>query len=166
MVPFEGLQRSEERIRISEGRFRQLADAMPQIVWTAQPDGSLDYYNRRWFEYVNLSPDAADEARWDRFIHPEDIGRAYDAWTKALQTGKQYQIEFRVKRADGQYRWFLVRALPISDDQGSIARWYGTCTDIEDQKELQEQREHLLEAERAARGHGRRLRQHDRRARS
>jgi len=148
---FEGLQRSEERIRISEGRFRQLADAMPQIVWTAQPDGSLDYYNRRWFEYVNLSPDAADEARWDRFIHPEDIGRAHDAWTKALQTGKQYQIEFRVKRADGQYRWFLVRALPISDDQGSIARWYGTCTDIEDQKELQEQREHLLEAERAAR---------------
>ena len=75
-------KRAEEQLRESEARFRQLADVMPQIVWTAEPDGTLDYYNRRWFEYVGLPPDAIDEARWDRYLHPDDLQTTYDTWTE------------------------------------------------------------------------------------
>ncbi len=140
----ESLQRSEEN-------FRSLADTMPQIVWAAKPDGSLDYYNRRWFEYIHLSPDAMEEARWDQYIHPEDLPRAFAAWTACLSTGEPYEIEFRVRRADGDYRWFLVRALPVRDARGVISRWFGTCTDIHDQKRLIQERDDLLASERAAR---------------
>jgi PAS domain S-box-containing protein len=141
----------EAALRESEARFRQLADAMPQIVWAARPDGVLDYYNRRWFEYINLPESEADQARWDRYIHPDDLKHAYDAWTAALVSGEMYTIEFRVRRSDGEYKWFLVRALPIRDDREKITRWFGTCTDIDQQKQLQSQNEHLLASERAAR---------------
>ncbi len=130
-------KQGEAALRQSEARFRQLADAMPQIVWAAGPDGTLDYYNRRWFEYIDLPAEAFEQARWDRYIHPDDLQRAYDAWGEALRSGKPYGIEFRVRRADGQYRWFLVRALPIRDADGRITRWFGTCTDIEDQKQTE-----------------------------
>jgi PAS domain S-box-containing protein len=126
----EALQRSEEN-------FRQLADTMPQIVWAAQPDGALDYYNLRWFEYINLSPGDMEGARWDHYIHPEDVQRAYESWAMALRDKTQYGIEFRVRRADGEYRWFLVRALPIHNAQGVVTRWFGTCTDVHEQRELQ-----------------------------
>jgi PAS domain S-box-containing protein len=118
----------------SEAKFRQLADSMPQIVWAALPDGTLNYYNRRWFEYIDLNPDTGDEARWDRYIHPDDLQATYDTWAKAIESGEPYGTEFRVRRADGQYRWFLVRALPVRDGQGKTVRWFGTCTDIDDYK--------------------------------
>ena len=140
-----------EALRESESRFRQLADAMPQIVWAAQADGTLDYYNRRWYEYVDLPPDAGDQARWDRYIHPDDLQRAYETWALALSTGMPYGVEFRVRRSAGEYRWFLVRALPIRDAQHRVTRWFGTCTDIEDQRRLLAQNEYLLQSERAAR---------------
>jgi PAS domain S-box-containing protein len=128
---FEALQRSEKN-------FRTLAETLPQIVWAAQADGSLDYYNGRWFEYIGLSPEAVAEARWDLYIHPEDLPGAYAGWSAALSAGTAYCMEFRVRRADGMYRWFLVRALPVLDAQGTeIVRWFGTCTDIHDQRELQ-----------------------------
>ena len=82
---------------------------MPQIVWAAKPDGTLDYYNRRWFEYVNLPAGAADEATWDRYIHPDDLPRAYATWASCLASGDPYSVEFRVRRADGEHRWFLAR---------------------------------------------------------
>jgi PAS domain S-box-containing protein len=118
----------------SEAKFRQLADSMPQIVWAALPDGTLNYYNRRWFEYIDLNPNVGEEARWDRYIHPDDLQATYEAWTKAIQSGEPYGAEFRVRRADGQYRWFLVRALPVRDGEGKTNRWFGTCTDIDDYK--------------------------------
>ena len=121
-----------------EDSFRQLADAMPQIVWAAQPDGTVDYYNRRWFEYIDLGPEAGEEARWDRYIHPDDLGRAYEQWSQSITTGKPYSIEFRVRRADLEYRWFLVRALPIRAATGNITRWFGTCTDIQEHKQIEE----------------------------
>jgi PAS domain S-box-containing protein len=146
----------------SEGNLRQLADAMPQIVWAARPDGVLDYYNRRWFEYVAVAPDAPDQASWDKYIHPEDLPRAYEAWSRSLESGQDYVIEFRVRRADQHYRWFLTRALPVRDAQGRITRWFGTCTDIHDKRtmdetlragreEIERERAALLESERAAR---------------
>jgi PAS domain S-box-containing protein len=148
---------SIERARVlrvlstNEGRFRELADAMPQIVWAARPDGQLDYYNRRWFEYIKLPESAIDEASWDRFVHPEDLSVANDIWQAALRAGAPYGTEFRVRDAAGTYRWFLVRAMPIKDADGRVVRWFGTCTDVHDRKLLQEQNEKLLESERLAR---------------
>lgn len=121
----------------SERSLRQLADAMPQIVWAARPDGVLDYYNQRWFEYIQVPsamPDALSQASWDKFIHPSDLKRAHEAWALCVDSGENYVIEFRVRRHDGQYRWFLVRALPTRDEQGRLSRWFGTCTDIHDKK--------------------------------
>lgn len=141
----------QHKLSTNEAQLQQLADTMPQIVWAAQPDGTLDYYNRRWFEYINVAPDAADEARWDRYIHPDDLPATVAAWTLSIETGTHYQREFRVRRADQQYRWFLVRALPVRAADGAITRWFGTCTDIQEQKELETRKEALLEAERAAR---------------
>src|SRR6185437_13819527 len=138
-------------MRDSEARFHQLSDAMPQIVWSARPDGVLDYYNRRWFEFIDLPETAGDAARWDRYIHPDDLERVVASWTSALRTGDMYTAEFRVRRADGEYRWFLVRALPIRNESQIIARWFGSCTDIHEQKRLQEQNEYLLRSEREAR---------------
>ncbi len=138
-------------LRQSEQNLRRLADAMPQIVWAARPDGVLDYYNRRWFEYIDLPHDAGDTAVWDRYIHPDDLPRACESWSLSLRSGEPYTIEFRVRGGDRNYRWFLARALPIRDGDARIVRWYGTCTDIHDQKQLQAENEHLLDSERAAR---------------
>jgi PAS domain S-box-containing protein len=137
--------------RQSEAEFRLLADAMPQIVWAARPDGVLDYYNRRWFDYIRVPEGAAAEAAWDRHVHPDDLAGTYDAWRAALHSGDPYAVEFRVRGADGAYRWFLARALPIRDDDGRVVRWFGTCTDIHDQKQLRDRYAELLESERAAR---------------
>ncbi len=135
----------------SEAQFRQLADAMPQIVWAAQPDGSLDYYNQRWYEYIGLPNGSMEEAAWDRFLHPEDLPATYQQWQESLQSGKPYSREFRVRGENQEYHWYLTRALPIRDLDGTITRWFGTCTDIQNQKELQAEKEQLLASERAAR---------------
>ncbi|MDQ3349237.1 MAG: PAS domain-containing protein, partial [Acidobacteriota bacterium] len=103
---------TREAIQASEARFRQLADAMPQIVWAATPDGQLDYYNRRWFEYIRIPPGVNEDTVWDRYIHPDDLPETYAAWRVALSTGDPYSVEFRVRGGDGAYRWFLARALP------------------------------------------------------
>jgi len=150
---------AEDALRESEARFRQLADAMPQIVWTARPDGTLDYYNRRWFEYINMPESALDRATWDRFIHPADLQRVYEAWATSVRSGDSYQTEFRVRRADEMFRWFLVRAVSVKDEEGRIIRWLGTCTDIHDEKQLQARNEDLLESERTARNEAERASQ-------
>ena len=124
---------AREAIGTREAQFRQLADAMPQIVWAADAAGTLDYYNRRWFEYIGLPETAAAEAvAWDRYVHPDDVGRVGEAWTASLRTGRPYQVEFRVRSAGGKHCWFLVRAEAVRDADGRIVRWYGTCTDVED----------------------------------
>ena len=138
-------------VRDSEARFRQLADSMPQIVWGSAPDGVLDYCNQRWFEYIDRTEQSVSPADWAEYVHPDDLPGAGEAWAAALKEGIRYGTEFRVRRADGAYRWFLVRALPIKDENGTILRWYGTCTDIHDQKEAQREKEELLASERAAR---------------
>lgn len=127
---------SEQSLRVSEQRLRQLADAMPQIVWGARPDGVLDYYNGRWFLYIDVPLDDIEAAQWDRFIHPDDLQRAYKRWTESISTGEPYEIEFRIRRADGEYRWFLARALPVLDENDEITRWFGTCTDIHVEKQV------------------------------
>ncbi len=122
-------------VRKSESHFRQLADAMPQIVWTAKPDGRIDYMNHRWFEYTGTSEDEKNHEGWFSFLHEEDCHRCAEAWHQAVASGQFLQIECRLKEhRTGNYRWHLIRAVPIHDEQNCIASWFGTSTDIDDQK--------------------------------
>ncbi|GAB2557157.1 hypothetical protein GCM10027190_03860 [Spirosoma areae] len=130
---------ARRKIEESEARFRQLADSMPQIVWTARPDGFLDYFNQRWYEYAGEDRGYGD-AGWAYMLHPDDLQRCFDTWAYSLRTGEFYQIEFRLDdpRNPGVYRWFLTRATAIRDGNGLITKWFGTCTDINEQKRLAE----------------------------
>ncbi len=132
-------RQAETALRESEWRFRELADAMPQIVWTARPDGILDYFNQRWFEFSGISPDAPGDTSLQPFLHPDDLSRCLEVWGESIRTGSPYQIEFRLfDRKTDRHCWHLVRALATRDDTGRIVKWYGTCTDIEDQKQVEE----------------------------
>jgi PAS domain S-box-containing protein len=125
----------------SEARFRTLADTMPQMVWSTLPDGYHDYYNARWYEFTGMPEGTTDGDEWNGMFHPDDQARAWAVWRHSLETGEAYQIEYRLRHADGTYRWVLGRALPIRDRQGAITRWFGTCTDIHEQKLALEERE-------------------------
>ncbi len=131
-------QRAADLLRESEERFRLLADALPQIVWTAPGSGELDYINSRGPEYAGVPVEDALRHRWLDFVHPDDRTRVWDRWERSLRSGEVYECEYRLRRRDGAYRWQLVRALPLPDGQGRVARWFGTATDIEDQKQAQE----------------------------
>lgn len=135
----EELLREEAALRESEARLRQLADAMPQIVWGSGPDGHLDYYNRRWYEQTGAKQGETGDASWLPMQHPDDRQRCLDLWYESVQTGKPFQIEHRLLfRETGTYRWHLGRALAVRDGAGNIVRWYGTCTDIDDQKKAEQ----------------------------
>lgn len=125
----------------TEQKFRVLADAMPQMVWSTLPDGHHDYYNARWYEFTGVPVGSTDGEGWNGMFHPDDQERAWERWRYSLQTGDPYEIEYRLRNAEGEYRWTLGRALPIRDADGQITRWFGTCTDIHEQKVLLEQRE-------------------------
>jgi PAS domain S-box-containing protein len=124
-----------ETLRESEQRFRQLADAMPQIVWTAGPDGDVEYYNQRWYDYSGATFEQSKGRGWGAWIHPEDLPSCLEAWARALETGTNFEFESRVRRAsDGTYHWHLARAEAVRSAEGHVSKWFGTCTDIEDQK--------------------------------
>lgn len=125
----------------SEDRFRTLADTMPQMVWSTLPDGYHDYYNARWYEFTGTPSGSTDGEGWNDVFHPDDQARAWDVWRQSLSTGEPYQIEYRLRHFDGTYRWVLGRALPIRGSDGRITRWFGTCTDIHEQKLALHERE-------------------------
>ena len=136
----ERLRAANERLA-SDERLRQLADAMPQIVWSARPDGFLDYYNRRWYEFTGRPEGGGDES-WVPVLHPDDVKKSLDVWYASVKSGEPYQIEYRLlDRRAGEYRWHLGRALAVRDEAGKVARWYGTCTDIHDQRRAKEEAE-------------------------
>ena len=119
-------------------RYQVLLEAIPEMVWTATADGRVQYANNRWFEYTGLSLDDAARLGWDRLLHPDDRERSWSAWEYALESGSILEIEHRLRRAaDGCYRWHLARAVPIRNGGGEPATWFGTFTDIEDQKQAQ-----------------------------
>lgn len=125
---------SEAALRESEAALRAITDSMPQIVWSTRPDGFNDYYNRRWYDLTGASPEDTKGEGWNGAFHPDDQERAWVAWRHSLATGEPFQIEYRLRLADGSYRWMLGRAEPVRDDAtGAIMRWFGTCTDIEDE---------------------------------
>ena len=124
----------EEALRESEAKFRTFSQAMPNHVWTANSEGQLDWFNEKVYEYSGARPGDLDGIRWSEILHPEDAPNAGALWLEAVRTGAVYQTEFRLRRADGAFRWHLARALPIRDELSRVARWIGTNTDIEDQK--------------------------------
>ena len=137
-------KKSEQAIRQSEENFRQLADLVPAMIWTSKPDGFPDYYNKRWYEYTGYEAGYRAES-WTQILHPDDVKLWEDAWQESLKTGAPYQIEFRFKKhTTGVYRWFLGKTLPIRDTSGTIIKWFGTCTDIHDQKTITENLEKLV----------------------
>ena len=125
---------AEHAMRASETLFRTLAQALPNQVWSAPPDGVLDWYNERVYSYSGYREGDLDDGRWTGMVHPDDLGVAGAAWAHSLASGSTYEVEFRLRDRDGNYRWHLGRALPIRDEAGAITRWVGTNTDIEDQK--------------------------------
>jgi PAS domain S-box-containing protein len=131
--------------RESEERYRELADAMPQIVWTAAPDGRATYYNRRWYEYTGLDPGPPAGDEWTQVVHPADLGPTLERRHATLATGAVFEAQYRFRSADGSYRWHLGRAVPIRRD-GQIEFWVGTATDIDDQKRTEQAQDFLLRA--------------------
>lgn len=125
---------AQEAIKTSEAQFRSFAQAVPNQVWTSGIDGLLDWFNERVGEYSGRSNDDLAGDLWARIVHPHDRPDAARSWAAAVATCEQYETEFRILRADGEYRWHLIRALPIRDAKGNITRWIGTNTDIHDQK--------------------------------
>ena len=121
-------------MRTSREQFRTLAEAMPQIVWITRPDGWNVYFNQHWMEYTGLTLDESLGEGWARPFHPDDAQRARDAWQHATTTIGPYALECRLRRADGVYRWWLIRGVPQRDATGAVSNWFGTCTDIHDLK--------------------------------
>jgi hypothetical protein len=146
------LKNSEEAVRHSELVYRMLADTMPQMFWITRPDGYHEYFNQRWYDYTGTQPGQTDGESWQDILHPDDVEKTAEVWRESLQTGKPYDIEYRFRRAsDGEYRWHIGRALPLRDENGLVLKWFGSCTDIHDQKLAIEERAEALERERAAR---------------
>jgi PAS domain S-box-containing protein len=146
VVDIRARKRAEDALVQSEARFRQLADAMPQIVWAAGPDGRADYFNRRWYELTGADGPPAGEDGWLPVVHPDDRRRCLDDWAAAVRTGRPYQIEYRLRFPHAPAdRWYLARALPVADGAGRVVRWYGTATDIDDQKRAEHQLRELNE---------------------
>lgn len=130
---------TEEALRDSEARFRVLTESLPQLVWSCLPDGRCDYLSSQWVAYTGVSASEQLDLQWlDRVIHPDDRQRTLEHWLGAVAGRHNYDIEFRIRAADGTYRWFQTRGVPLRDNHGAIVKWFGTCTDIDDLKRADE----------------------------
>lgn len=147
----DDVKQTEEALRQSEERYRYLAESIPQLVWTADAEGVLIDANQRWSNFTGLTLAQAPSKGWKAIIHPDDVATLSQNWARAQQDGTYYQAEGRMRRADGVYRWHLHQAVPLKNQQGQLIKWFGTATDIEDQKQLEQQRIQLLQQEQAAR---------------
>ena len=127
-------KQAEEELRKSEARFRILADSMPQLVWTALPDGRMDYFNRRIDNYKGIVKQPDGNWEWSGVVHPDDLGLTLALWQHALSTGMAQEIEHRLLQSDGSYKWHLSRTNPVHDQKGHVVKWYGTSTEIDRQK--------------------------------
>jgi PAS domain S-box-containing protein len=134
--------RAEEAVRQGERQLRDVIETMPAIVWSTLPDGSVEFINRRWQEFTGLGGEDALGWNWEALVHPDDRARFVGDWRAALTAGQPTESEVRVRAANGEYRWLLVRNVPLRDEQGNIVRWYGTATDIEHRKRAEERLQH------------------------
>src|ERR1700687_2413810 len=116
-----------------EDHLRLVIDTIPTMAWSLSPDGAVDFVNQRWLEYTGFSLEEALE-KATGIVHPDDLPRVMERWLVDMAVGKACEDEMRLRRADGEYRWFLVRTVPLRNEQGNIVKWYGASTDIEDRK--------------------------------
>jgi PAS domain S-box-containing protein len=136
------------QLTAQEKLLRDVVETIPAMTFTALPDGSATFVNRRWTEYTGLSVEQSSGAGWQNAIYPEDLVRHSENWRISVATGQLFEDEARFRRAaDGRYRWFLVRGVPLRDQRGNIVKWYGTLTDIEDHKRAEQERERLRQLE-------------------
>jgi diguanylate cyclase (GGDEF)-like protein/PAS domain S-box-containing protein len=131
-------------IRERELYFRTMAEGIPEIIWTASPDGATDFSNRKWLDYSGLTVEQSRGAGWTVAVHPDDLEDCSSKWEAAISSAQPYVAEFRFRGKDGIFRWFLARANPIHDAGGKVVKWFGTCTDIEDQKQNQQMLEEQI----------------------
>jgi len=137
IVKWYGTTNDIEDLKRAEDRVRLIIDALPTMVWTLQPDGAVDFVNQRWMDYTGLSLKEEIENP-TRPVHPQDLPRVLEKWRADLAAGEASEDEIRLRRADGEYRWFLVRTAPLRDEQGNVVKWYGVSIDIEDRKRVEE----------------------------
>jgi len=140
------LQKLDLNSRERELYFQTMAEAVPEILWTADPSGEDDFFNRKCFDYTGLTFEEIRGSGWKRMVHPDDLEDTFSRWQNALRSGQPYEVEYRLRGKDGTFRWFLGRANPIRNSAGEIIKWFGTCTDIESQKQsLQILEQQILE---------------------
>ena len=131
-----------EQVQDSEARLRRVIDTIPTMAWCNLPDGSNEFVNRRWLEYTGLSAEESHGSGWQVAIHPDDVRALADKWGGLLVLGEPGEMEARLRRHDGVFRWFLMRVEPLRDERGDVIRWYGACTDIETLKQTEERLRH------------------------
>src|SRR5712691_4922648 len=133
----EDLEKAYNEAKKSEARLRKILDTIPTLAWCNLPDGSNDFVNQRWSDYTGLSQEEVKRVGCKVAIHPEDLPKWLDRWRTLVASGEGGEIEARLRRHDGAYRWFLIRVAPLQDESGEIVRWYGTNTDIDDLKQTE-----------------------------
>ncbi len=134
----EDLEKALNEAKKSEAHLRKIIDTIPTLAWCNLPDGSNEFVNQRWCNYTGLSPEEVRRVGCKVVIHPEDLPKWLDEWRTLVASGEGGEIEARLRRHDGAYRWFLIRVEPLQDESGEIVRWYGTNTDIDDLRQMQE----------------------------
>jgi PAS domain S-box-containing protein len=139
LIDIDDRKRAEEALRASERDLSSIINTIPMLAWSARSDGFCDFLNQRWLDFTGFSAEQARGSGWGATIHPDDAKGLLDSWQMALESGQVVDVEARMRRFDGEYRWFLFRASPLRDESGKIIKWYGTNTDIDDRKRAEEE---------------------------
>src|ERR1700757_1974998 len=146
------IKQRNEALRASEHNLNLIINTIPALAWSARPDGSAEFFNQHYLDYVGLSAEQVKNWGWTAAVHPDDLNDLAGSWQSIMASGKQGESEARLRRFDGEYRWFLFRANPLRDESGNIVKWFGINTDIEDRKRAEEalrrSEGYLLEAQR------------------
>ena len=131
-------KKAEEALRESEERFRTMANAMQQLAWIAKPDGYIFWYNQRWYDYTGTTPEQMEGWGWQSVHDPVLLPKIMEQWKASIATGTLFEMEFPLRGADGRFRQFLTRGVPLKDAQGRVVQWFGTNTDVNDIKQVEE----------------------------
>jgi PAS domain S-box-containing protein len=138
LTDIEDRRQAEQALRASEHHLRLMTETIPALVWRTTPDGEIDYVNRRVLEYTGKPLEDFGNNGWLQLVHPDDVDSTIRIWRQNTQTGEPHQVTYRLRRADGAYRWFDVRGEPLRDNEGRVVRWYGICIDVEDRRRTEE----------------------------